>query len=109
MVSEETKAVHLSILLAILSEVTMVTVSGLQAGNFAGITINRHFRGDIFHNEGETLPLVNIIPIFEHITWYDTATFKVCPFTSRQHSKVSFNNITKPSPSLLPPMLLTRN
>ena len=28
--------------------------SGLQAGNFAGITINRHFRGDIFHNEGET-------------------------------------------------------
>ena len=62
-VSKETKAVHLSILLAILSEVTMVTVSGLQAGNFAGITINRHFRGDIFHNEGETLPLVNIIPI----------------------------------------------
>ena len=63
MVSKETKAVHLSILLAILSEVTVVTVSGLQAGNFAGITINRHFRGDIFHNEGETLPLVNIIPI----------------------------------------------
>ena len=62
-VSKETKAVHLSILVAILSEVTMVTVSGLQAGNFAGITINRHFRGDIFHNEGETLPLVNIIPI----------------------------------------------
>ena len=29
-------------------------VLGLQAGNFAGITINRHFRGDIFHNEGET-------------------------------------------------------
>ena len=29
-------------------------VAGLQAGNFAGITINRHFRGDIFHNEGET-------------------------------------------------------
>ena len=27
--------------------------NGLQAGNFAGITINRHFRGDIFHNEGE--------------------------------------------------------
>ena len=62
-VSKETKAVHLSILLAILSEVTVVTVSGLQAGSFAGITINRHFRGDIFHNEGETLPLVNIIPI----------------------------------------------
>ena len=62
-VSKETKAVHLSILLAILNEMTMVTVSGLQAGNFAGITINRHFRGDIFHNEGETLPLVNIIPI----------------------------------------------
>ena len=62
-VSKETKAVHLSILLAILSEVTMVTVSGLQAGNFAGITINRHFRGDIFHNEGETLPLVKIIHI----------------------------------------------
>ena len=30
-------------------------VAGLQAGNFAGITINRHFRGDIFHNEGETI------------------------------------------------------
>ena len=29
-------------------------VTGLQASNFAGITINRHFRGDIFHNEGET-------------------------------------------------------
>ena len=40
--------------------VTMVVIQlgggvvGLQAGNFAGITINRHFRGDIFHNEGET-------------------------------------------------------
>ena len=34
-------------------------VAGLQAGNFAGITINRHFRGDIFHNEGETSFYIN--------------------------------------------------
>ena len=81
-VSKETSAVHLSILLAILSEVTMVTVSGLQAGNFAGITINRHFRGDIFHNEGETLPVGNIIPIlniFHGMILLHYITLQKCP------------------------------
>ena len=80
MVSKETKAVHLSILLAILNEMTMVTVSGLQAGNFAGITINRHFRGDIFHNEGETLPLVNIIPILNILHGMILLHLKYVPF-----------------------------
>ena len=79
-VSKETKAVHLSILVTILSEVTMVTVSGLQAGNFAGITINRHFRGDIFHNEGETLPLVNIIPILNILHGMILLHLKYVPF-----------------------------
>ena len=79
-VPKETKAVHLSILLAILNEMTMVTVSGLQAGNFAGITINRHFRGDIFHNEGETLPLVNIIPILNILHGMILLHLKYVPF-----------------------------